>query len=173
MQYRNRAAVLIPLIRSDRADDYNLLLTLRTETVEHHKGQVSFPGGAADDTDANEIATALREAEEEVGIPASDIRILGTLDAIAASSHFHITPVVGYLEHTPHLILQPSEVAEVFYVPLSFFSDPANETTETRLIERLLRKVYFYRYQGFTIWGITAMIIHQFVQLLESGMHKQ
>jgi 8-oxo-dGTP pyrophosphatase MutT (NUDIX family) len=173
LQSRNRAAVLIPLVRSERADDYDLLLTLRTETVEHHKGQVSFPGGAADDNDADEIATALREAQEEVGIPASDVRILGTMDAIAASSLFHITPVVGYLEHAPHLTLQPNEVAEVFYVPLSFFLDPANETTETRLIERLLRKVYFYRNGGFTIWGITAVIIRQFVQLLKSGMHRQ
>jgi 8-oxo-dGTP pyrophosphatase MutT (NUDIX family) len=170
---RNRAAVLIPLVRSDRADDYDLLLTLRTETVEHHKGQVSFPGGAADDTDANDIATALREAGEEVGIRTSDVRILGTMDVIAASSHFHITPVVGYLDHRPHLTLQPDEVAEAFYVPLSFFSNPANETIETRLVEKLLRKIYFYRYGGFTIWGITAVIIRQFVQLIESGIDKQ
>jgi 8-oxo-dGTP pyrophosphatase MutT (NUDIX family) len=173
LPFRNKAAVMIPLIRCDRPGDYDLLLTLRADTVEHHKGQVSFPGGAADTADTDEIATALRETEEEVGIPPSDIRILGTLNAIAASSHFHITPVVGLLDHPPHLTLQPSEVAEVFYVPLSFFSDPANETAETRLIERLLRKVYFYRYGGHTIWGITAVIIRQFLQLLTPGTHAE
>ena len=170
---RNKAAVLIALVRSEREGDYDLILTLRTETVEHHKGQVSFPGGAVDDADSDDIAAALREAEEEVGIPASDIRILGTMDTIVASKHFLITPVVGYLDQKPRLSLQPHEVAEAFTVPLSFFSDPANETTEMRLVERLLRKVYCYRYGGFTIWGITGMIIRQFVQLLESEMRRE
>ncbi|MGD0339849.1 MAG: CoA pyrophosphatase [Bacteroidota bacterium] len=165
-----KAAVLIPLIARKEPGDYDLLLTLRTESVEHHKGQVSFPGGATNDNDRDEIATALREAEEEVGIASSEIQILGTLNNVWTPSGFIITPIVGYLTHFPHLVLQHDEVAEVFCVPLSFFSDPANMTTKTRYYEGQPREVYFYHYDNFTIWGITAIIIRELVQVLMSGI---
>ncbi len=165
-----KAAVLIPLIARKEPGDYDLLLTLRTESVEHHKGQVSFPGGTTNNNDRDEIATALREAEEEVGIASSEIQILGTLNNVWTPSGFIITPIVGYLTHFPHLVLQHGEVAEAFCVPLSFFSDPANMTTETRYYEGQPREVYFYHYGNFTIWGITAIIIRELVQVLVSGI---
>lgn len=166
-----KAAVLIPLIAREEPDDYDLLLTLRTESVEHHKGQVSFPGGVTTDNDRDGIATALREAEEEVGVAPSGVRILGVLNTLRTPSGFIITPIVGYLTQSPRLTLQHDEVAEAFCVPLSFFADSANVRTETRYYEGQPREVYFYHYRDFTIWGVTAIIIRELVHVLESGMH--
>jgi len=169
----HKAAVLIPLISKAEAGDYNCLLTQRTDFVEHHKGQVSFPGGAVDGTDRDIVATALREAEEEVGIDPAAVRVLGRLGEIRTPSGFIITPVVGYLPQPPHLRLGHSEVAEAFTAPLSFFADQANMTTRQRTIEGISRDVFYYFYGEFTIWGITALIIRNFIGVLENAQREK
>ncbi len=162
-----RAGVLIPLIGA--GDEYDCLLTQRTDLVEHHKGQVSFPGGAADRGDADIIATALRETHEEVGIDPADVRVVGMLDEFRTHTGFIVTPVVGYLPKLPDLTIQRDEVAEAFTAPLRFFADGGNMTSDKRLIDGMLREVYFFRYRGFLIWGITARIIRDFVGLLDDA----
>jgi 8-oxo-dGTP pyrophosphatase MutT (NUDIX family) len=108
--------VLVTLVRKD--DRLHLLLTKRTDSVEHHKGQISFPGGMVDDGDESETATALREVEEEIGIPRTSISILGILDDIHIPSGFVVSPVVGYVECLSELRTSPDEVAEVLLIPL-------------------------------------------------------
>ncbi len=159
-----RAAVLVPLYEAD--GEVYLLLTRRTETVEHHKGQISFPGGAAD-AEEDLRQTALREAFEEVGILADSVVILGRLpDVEVIVSGFRVTPFVGVIPHP--LLLQPSvdEIEETVAVPLAVFRDPANLRIEVRERDGQQYEVYHYSYGPYDIWGATARIIKQLVDLL-------
>lgn len=158
------AAVLIPLVV--RANAVELLLTKRTEKVETHKGQVSFPGGMADTTDTNLIATALREADEEIGLPATHVEVLGLLDDMATPTGFVITPVVGIVAALPELHINADEVEEIFYVALEFFADPANGRAEVREFQGRSREVWFYDCGNHLVWGATAMIIRSLLQRL-------
>ena len=162
-----RAAVLVPLLVSNSSLD--LLFTLRTHTVETHKGQISFPGGMVDDDDCDTVHTALREAEEEIGLPQSSVEIIGTLDDMATPSGFVITPIVGVIRNLPHLKLNADEVAEVFRVPLEFFADRNNGRTELREFKGKQREVWFYDYEGKTIWGATAMMIRSLLKTLDGA----
>lgn len=161
------AAVLIPLFFKN--NELHLLLTKRTESVEHHKGQISFPGGAIDRDDADAVSAALREAEEEVGLPRSSVEILGILDHYATPSRYSITPVVGFLPSLPTLAPSSHEVAEIFDVPLSFFADEKNERIIPVKREGKWREVYFYNHGEYEIWGVTAAIIRSFVRSITSG----
>ena len=152
-----RAGVLVPLILG--GDGADLLFTRRTDHVETHKGQISFPGGMTDESDTDIVHTALREAEEELGIGAKHVEIKGMLDDLAVPSGFIITPVVGTLRALPLLTPNPQEVAEAFTVPLAFFCDPANGRSELRDYRGGKREVWFYQHGGHTIWGATAMIV--------------
>ncbi len=158
------AAVLIPLFEYEAS--LHVLLTKRTETVEHHKGQISFPGGARDESDPSIIATALREAEEEIGLPAASVEVLGAIDDFATPSGFVITPVVGFIPHLPDLRPHASEVAEILFVPLSVFLDPENERTIVRERNGVLHRVYLYPFGPHEIWGATAAIIREFLLAL-------
>lgn len=162
----HRAGVLVPLILG--RDEADLLFTRRTDHVETHKGQISFPGGMADTGDADIVHTALREAEEELGIGASLVDIKGILDDLAVPSGFIITPVVGILNALPPLAPNPQEVAEAFTVPLQFFSNPANGRSELRDFREGKREVWFYQHGEHSIWGATAMIVRSL--LLRLGM---
>ncbi|MBI3194983.1 MAG: CoA pyrophosphatase [Ignavibacteriae bacterium] len=159
-----RAAVLVPLVLKN--DELHLLLTVRTHEVETHKGQISFPGGVCDAEDMNETETALREAEEEIGLPKSSVEILGILDDFATPTGFLITPVVGCIESLPLLKPNPDEVAEVLFVPLSFFINEQNRRTEERTANGKLLKVWFFDYQQHTIWGATAAMIKHFLNII-------
>jgi 8-oxo-dGTP pyrophosphatase MutT (NUDIX family) len=159
-----RAAVLIPLFFKN--DALHLLLTRRTKSVEHHKGQIAFPGGAADEHDADSIATALRETEEELGLPRSAVEVLGVLDDYTTPSRYSITPVVGFLSAVPVFTPSSHEVAEVFDVPLEFFSDAQNEHIIPVKRGGHWREVYFYNYGEYEVWGVTAGIIRSFLQAL-------
>lgn len=157
----SRAAVLVPLVYHGAEPD--LLFTLRTDTVETHKGQISFPGGVMDRDDVHAVATALRETEEEVGVPSTHIEPIGLLDDLQTPTGFSITPVVGLITNLPPLRLNPEEVAEVFFVPLKFFLDPLAGRREERLVRGRLWDVWYYDHGGRTIWGVTAAIIRSFI----------
>ncbi|MEK7249250.1 MAG: CoA pyrophosphatase [Bacteroidota bacterium] len=159
------AAVLVPLISSN--NKLELLFTKRTDSVETHKGQISFPGGMVDDADEDIIHTALREADEEVGLPHSCIEVLGLLDDMATPSGFVITPVVGVVHELPILNLNMDEVAEVFRVELDFFAHPSNGRTELREFRGMKHEVWFYDWGDRVIWGATAMIIHSLLKKLQ------
>lgn len=152
-----RAGVLVPLILG--GDGADLLFTRRTDHVETHKGQISFPGGMRDEGDADIVRTALREAKEELGIGAKHVEIKCMLDDIAVPSGFIITPVVGIMRALPLLTPNPQEVAEAFTVPLAFFCNPANGRSELRDYRGGKREVWFYQHGEHTIWGATAMIV--------------
>ena len=157
-----RAAVLLPLFE-DRGDGY-VLFTRRTDTLEHHKGQISLPGGSEDASDAGPLATALRETEEELGIPPDRIEILGTLDDVyTVVSGFVITPFVGVIPHPMPLRVNPHEIAEVLTVPLSTFRDPGRLRVEEREREGERITVYFYYHGPYEIWGATGRIMKGFV----------
>lgn len=159
-----RAAVLVPLLAAGA--EPRLLFTRRTDTVETHKGQISFPGGVEDPGDGTPEATALREAEEEVGIVPGDVATLGRLDDFRTPTGFLVTPVVGLLSREPALRPNRDEVAEVFTVPLAFFLDPGNGWTERRTAQGRAYDVWFYRHGDNVIWGVTGGIIRSLVSAL-------
>lgn len=151
------AAVLIPLLL--RGDVLNLVLTRRTDHLHHHAGQISFPGGSIEDSDDGPVAAALRETEEEIGILAGAVELLGSLPVFPTPSGFRITPVVGSVQ--PDVVFRPDpfEVAEVFEVPLAFVLDPANFQAHRVQHEEGFRFAYAVPCQGRFIWGATAGIL--------------
>jgi 8-oxo-dGTP pyrophosphatase MutT (NUDIX family) len=161
-----KAAVLIPLLCD--GDRWRLLFIRRTETVQDHKGQVSFPGGAYETTDANMEATALRETWEEVGIPPAEINLLGKLPVFNTISSFSITPVVGQIPWPCALKLEPAEVSRVFTIPIEWLADPAHwsEKPYVRPNGREEKVIFFDHYDGELLWGITARITLDFLKLL-------
>jgi 8-oxo-dGTP pyrophosphatase MutT (NUDIX family) len=148
------ASVLVPVIR--RGDELSVLLTVRAETLRSHKGQISFPGGRRDDTDASAAAAALREAHEEVGIEPGSVEILGYLDDYPVLSRYLVTPVVGMIHGDPVLTPHVHEVAEVFEAPLSFLTD--ERSFERKLLSRDGLNVPFFElnWKQYRIWGATA-----------------
>lgn len=159
-----RAAVLIPIIIKE--NDIELLLTRRTDQVEHHKNQISFPGGAVDPEDKTIIDAALRETEEELGIPPGKIEVLGLIDEVTTPSRFLITPVVGLLKQMPPLRLHRIEVEDAFTVPLDFFTNQNNVRVEYHEFEGKRHEVYFYHYKDKVIWGVTGYIIRLFIRCI-------
>jgi len=161
-----KAAVLIPLLCE--GDRWHLLFIRRTETVQDHKGQVSFPGGAYEPEDAGMEATALRETWEEVGIPPADITLLGKMPVFSTVSSYAITPVVGQIPWPCPLKLEPAEVSRVFTIPIEWLADPAHYTERPymRSNGRQEMVLFFDHYDGELLWGITARITLDFLKLL-------
>jgi 8-oxo-dGTP pyrophosphatase MutT (NUDIX family) len=159
------AAVLIPLFFD--AGQWHVLLTERTDLVEDHKGQVAFPGGRVDAQDADRVATALREAEEEVGLKREHVTVLGQIDELLTVTQYRITPVVGVFPWPYAFTLQKTELSEVFSVPLRWLAEPANLEVRQRhpLIPGRPIDVYYFHYAGHTIWGVTARIILNLVNI--------
>src|SRR6266540_7253736 len=118
------AAVLVPLVWQD--DEWNLLYTRRTDTVESHKGQVSFPGGACDEGENTPEETALREAEEEIGLNPNDIKVLGRISNMITITYFRVTPVVGVIKWPAVFRVGEHEVARIFTIPLGWLANPSN-----------------------------------------------
>ena len=162
-----RAGVLIILFPSQ--DGLSVLLTVRTEEVESHKGQVSLPGGMMDKGDKDIIETALRESTEEIGLEAACVEILGLLDDTVVPSQFIITPVVGYITSKPLAKPSEDEVAEIFDVPLSFFTDEKCVRREDRVIKGRRIPLWFYDYEGKVIWGATAAILRNLAKIRAIG----
>lgn len=157
-----RAAVLLLLCPSPEGPI--VLLTVRTEEVETHKGQISFPGGIVDAGDRDAVHTALREAEEEIGVRQEDLVVAGLLDDHVTPTGFVITPVVAICRRSPDLLPNPREVAEVLRIPLQFFADPGTVRTEERIVHGEKRPVHFYYYGRHVVWGATAAIIREFLR---------
>jgi len=160
------AAVLIPFLWMDGC--WHIFFTRRTDHLETHKGQVAFPGGAADPGDASPVETALRETYEETGISPHRVRVLGQTARLITITRFWVTPVVGAVEWPQPLRLAEAEVSRVFSVPLDWLADPQNYEIKPFLrpnghIEQV---VYFKRYDGEIIWGVTGRIMHDLIQLL-------
>ncbi len=153
--YRD-AAVLIPItIRPSPG----LLLTVRPKTMRDHAGQVAFPGGKIDADDKDAIAAALREAEEELGIPPQCVNIIGTGEQYFTASGFAITPVVGLVPADMHITPNPAEVADWFEIPFSTVIAPDSLTRRTTKWQGKERGYYDLEWQGYRIWGITAGIL--------------
>lgn len=152
------SAVLIALW--DRPGGASLILTKRASHLKHHPGQIALPGGKVDTVDADHEATALREAHEEIGLQPNLVEIMGRLPAHETVTGFQITPVLGHIrtDFTPSP--QPSEVDEVFAVPLRHVLDLANYRIERRQWRREWRHFYAVPYGPYYIWGATARILH-------------
>jgi 8-oxo-dGTP pyrophosphatase MutT (NUDIX family) len=165
---RRHAAVLLPLFRN--ATDYHLVFTKRTETLKHHRGQVSFPGGSFEPADGDLLTTALRESYEEVGLQPEHVNILGRLDDLATfSTSFTISPFVGLIPYPYPFRPNPTEVAIVFDAPLSALADP---TVARRYIrardDGATIEDYEFHLNGHVIWGATARIIHHFLSIIRA-----
>lgn len=158
------AAVLVPLV--DRPEELTVLLTQRTDHLIHHGGQISFPGGRSEAHDESPVETALREAEEEIGLQRRHVEIAGFLDLYQTVTGFLVTPVVGFVEPGFKLNPDPFEVAEVFEVPLSFILDPNNHERRSMTYKDHQRHFYVIPYEDRYIWGATAAMLVGFAQRL-------
>ena len=157
------AAVLVPIVLRD---ELTVLLTQRPEDMPSHPGQISFPGGKVEESDASPLACALREAHEEIGLAAEFIEPLGYLDSYRTGSGFQISPVVGFVRQGFTLVLDRREVTEVFEVPLAFLMDEANHQRASRPWRGRERYFYAMPYQGRYIWGATAGMLKNMQQRL-------
>lgn len=165
------AAVLVPLFWQD--GEIHLLLTKRSEQLKHHSGQVSFPGGGFDESDITIRQAAIRETEEEIGITSDFIDVVGYLEDVVTISGFHVTPFVAILKDGFTISENKAEVAEVFSVPLKFFTNEAN--CEKRSADYKGKNVhyYVYQYEKHTIWGVTAEIIVKLAKKLNIQLNIQ
>jgi 8-oxo-dGTP pyrophosphatase MutT (NUDIX family) len=150
------AAVLIPITDRDRP---GVILTQRPSWLRSHAGQVAFPGGKIDDSDADAVDAALREAEEELALPRAHVTVLGEADTYFSGSGYRIAPVIGIIPPDLPLIANPQEVEDWFEVPLDFLLDPANLEKKEAIWQGQQRQYYDMDWQGRRIWGVTAGII--------------
>jgi len=151
------AAVLVPLVV--HREGMTAIFTQRSEHLADHAGQISFPGGRREPDDVDPVATALREAEEEIGLRPDQVEIVGCLDPFDTSTGFVVTPVVGLVTPPLDLVLDAFEVAEAFEVPLAFLLDPANRRRESRVDRGRRRDYDVFEYRGRRIWGATARMV--------------
>lgn len=161
------AAVLVPLMR--RREGVTVLLTRRADHLRTHQGQVSFPGGSRDPQDESAPATALREAWEEVGLPAHAVEICGYLDDYPTLTGFLVTPVVGLVEDFSGLRHDPREVADVFEVPLAGLMEPGRFERQTLSRDGLQLPFVQFSYAGHRVWGATAAMLHELVKRLQGS----
>jgi 8-oxo-dGTP pyrophosphatase MutT (NUDIX family) len=163
------ASVLLPLVM--RPDAPTELFTQRTEGLQDHAGQVSFPGGSREARDKDPVETALRETEEEIGLDRSHVDVVGYLSGYLTVTGYTVTPVVGLVQPGFTLRTDPLEVAEVFEVPLAFLADPANRRVEQRELAGRQVGYYVFTYGQHRIWGATAAMLVNFLATLATGAH--
>ena len=159
------AAVLVGLV--DRGAGEQVLLTRRNEGLRHHAGQISFPGGRIEDSDADPVAAALREAGEEIGLAPAQASVLGYLDPFTTITGFHVYPVVAQVAADFQAVPDPSEVDEVFEVPLSFLLEPCNAQRVELEFRGARRSVLEFRFNDWRVWGATAAMLVNLRERLE------
>jgi 8-oxo-dGTP pyrophosphatase MutT (NUDIX family) len=158
------AAVLVPIV--DRVGGMTVLLTQRNASLSAHAGQIAFPGGRIEAGDRDAGAAALRETEEEVGLPPDYVTLIGRLDTYVTGTGFEITPMVGLVRAPFPLTIDPAEVAEAFEVPLDFVLDPANHRRIERTIEDCRRVFFVLPFEDRNIWGATAGMLVNLAEVL-------
>jgi 8-oxo-dGTP pyrophosphatase MutT (NUDIX family) len=163
------ASVLVGLF--DQNNETHVAFIRRASTLRAHSGEIAFPGGAADVSDVSPIVTALREAQEEIGLDPSRVEVLGIMPPVfTVVSNFLITPVVAYLPEGPgKLQLQMSEVAEIILLPLQGLANPAIYHTEQWMQDNVPHTVYFFDYASYRIWGATARMLNTLLELLRDA----
>lgn len=161
-EYR-RAAVLIPLIRN--RDHWSILFTRRADHLAAHSGQIAFPGGGVESGESLGDA-AIREAQEEVGIQAADVELIGRLDDLVTNSGYLVAPFAGVIHEPIEYVMQESEVVEVFEVPINALLDPAQP--EVRYVTYRDRKypAYYYVHGPYEIWGLTGRMLKSFLDVV-------
>ncbi len=162
---RMDAAVLVPII--NRPEGATVLLTVRSSNMPSHPGQISFPGGKAEPTDKDRIATALREAHEEVNIAPNAADVIGALGVHKGGLGFSVTPVIAVIDPTADIKPCPREVGEIFEAPLNFVADLSNHITEEREHEGIKYNMFAAPYGRFHIWGLTAGILRTLAETLQ------
>jgi 8-oxo-dGTP pyrophosphatase MutT (NUDIX family) len=161
------AAVLIPIFSKD--EEYRILFTQRSDRVPHHKGQISFPGGARSKTDTTLLHTALRESWEEIGLEAKDAEIVGELDDTpTTTSGFNISPFVAFIPYPYKFTLSPYEIEEIFSISISALLHKASRQEERYTFGSQTFVNYSYEYEGRVIWGATARIVEQLLEIWQS-----
>jgi 8-oxo-dGTP pyrophosphatase MutT (NUDIX family) len=163
------ASVLVPLVVRDNG--VHVLLTQRTAHLTDHGGQISFPGGRVEEGDADAVATALRESEEEIGLPSRVVDVLGRLPEYRTVTGYRVTPVVALIEQPFTLRLDTFEVSEAFEVPLAFLMDPANHERRLYRYADIARTFYAMPYHAgrrYFIWGATAAMLRNFYHFLRA-----
>jgi len=167
---RVSSAVLIPIYYKE--GEYYILFTKRTETVKDHKGQISFPGGAYEEQDETLFNTALRECAEEIGLGVEMVELLGELDDMrTTTSNYIISPFVAAIPWPFPLRVAPREVDEIIEVPISALLDKGSLRQETEVIDGQVIPKYEYHYQGKVIWGATARILNQFLDIVSQAIN--
>ncbi|HNA90439.1 MAG TPA: CoA pyrophosphatase, partial [Anaerolineales bacterium] len=158
------AAVLVPLMQIQ--NEWHILYTRRTDRVESHKGQVSFPGGACDESETTPEQTALREADEEIGVNPADVKVLGRLNRMITISKFRVSPVVGVVPFPYAYKVASIEVARVFTIPLLWLANQ-NNYWEFTLHDPSRSVIAYHPYDGELLWGATARMTVNFLKILE------
>jgi 8-oxo-dGTP pyrophosphatase MutT (NUDIX family) len=161
------AAVLLPLVMWKK--EWHLVFIRRTDTVEHHKGQVSFPGGGCDEDETTPEETALRETEEEIGLTRSDVRLLGRLNDIVTITRYRVTPVVGVIPWPYPVRPEPAEVGRIFTIPLLWLAERSHWDEQPITPDGALRPfpvVTYDVYDGEILWGASARIMLNFLEVL-------
>ena len=163
------AAVLMPIVVRD--DGLNLLLTMRTAHLHDHAGQIALPGGRVDPEDADAIATALREAEEEIGLARRHVEVIGSLPDYQTGTGFRVTPVAALVHPPFELAADPFEVAEIFEVPMDFLMNGANHQRRSAVLPNRPGRRSFYAmpYEGYFIWGATAAMLRNLYHFLRAA----
>lgn len=161
------SAVLIPIFCKD--GEYHILFTQRSDQVPHHKGQISFPGGARSRTDTTLLDTALRESREEIGLKARDAEIVGELDDTpTTTSGYNISPFVAFIPYPYKFVLSPYEITDIFSIPVSELLYKANKRKERYNFDGRVFVGYSYEHEGRVIWGATAHIVEQLLEIWQS-----
>jgi len=152
---------LIPMFL--KSGEPYVLLTKRTSTVRHHKGQISFPGGAMDPSDESLSRTAVRETHEEIGVDPTDVQVLAELDDMVTPTQFRVTPFVGLIPYPYEFRINVDETEELIEVPWFHLVDPANRRVGTKKYMNRTYTVHYFDYHEHVIWGVTGNIIDNFI----------
>jgi len=155
-----KAAVLIPVIRHTNDANSHIILTVRSANLKSHAGQISLPGGTKEDQDTDDVATALRESEEEIGLSPEEVEIIGRLGCLALPSGFLVRPIVGVINHALTFTPQQEEVSDIFQVPLDLILDTSAYKRSQVEFKGANRTILELQFKNYRIWGATAAILY-------------